>query len=99
MVHLHNEQPFVTSIKATRHSELTFTSQRNKQDVRRKCCFTILQIKRTPHVDNRQSLIFNLCKCRKMSQPQCHYTKYFVAIKTKMHVEDSLDSNKIFDFW
>lgn len=46
-----------------------------------------------------ESLIFNLCKCRKMSQPQCHYTKYFVAIKTKMHVEDSLDSNKIFDFW
>ena len=44
-------------------------------------------------------LIFKLCKCRKMSQPQCHYTKYFVAVKTKMHVEDSLDSNKIFDFW
>lgn len=34
-----------------------------------------------------------------MSQPQCHYTKNFITVKAKMYVEDSLDSDKIFDFW
>ena len=32
------------------------------------------------------SMIFKLCKCRKTSQPRCHYITNYVVIKTKMYV-------------
>ena len=44
------------------------------------------------------SMIFKLCKCRKTSQPRCHYITNYVVIKTKMYVEDSLDNDIICDF-
>ena len=47
---------------------------------------------------DKMSMIFKLCKRRKMSQPLCHYIRNFVAIKAKMNVADSLDSSKISDF-
>ena len=45
------------------------------------------------------SPIFKLCKCRKTSQPLCHYIIKNVAVKVKMHVEDNLDSDIFYDFW
>ena len=45
------------------------------------------------------SPIFKLCKCRKTSQPPCHYIIKNVAVKVKMHVEDNLDSDIFYDFW
>ena len=45
-----------------------------------------------------ESMIFKLCKCRKTSQPLCHYITNYVVIKTKMYVEDSLDNDIICDF-
>ena len=45
------------------------------------------------------SPIFKLCKCRKTSQPLCHYIIKNVAVKVKMNVEDNLDSDIFYDFW
>ena len=45
------------------------------------------------------SPIFKLCKCRKTSQPLCHYIIKNVAVKVIMNVEDNLDSDIFYDFW
>ena len=44
------------------------------------------------------SPIFKLCKCRKTSQPLCHYIIKNVAVKVTMNVEDNLDSDIFYDF-
>ena len=49
--------------------------------------------------ENLSSPIFKLCKCRKTSQPLCHYIIKNVAVKVKMNVEDNLDSDIFYDFW
>lgn len=46
-----------------------------------------------------ESPILKLCKCRKTSQPLCHYIIKSVAVKVKMNVEDNLDSDTFYDFW